>query len=345
MSKNTKYFTFLYHNASNKKIQSCIKHKKIVFETPLHNYFDLLLRTSDKVYILIANIDEKIINGIVKLTKYKHNKLKFKLKTKIEINCDELISWTKFDYCCFGLLRPDGERLPIPEYDAELTLLNGDNEAKLFEKLKGTIKAIYEWRKKQSQVNNDERIAPNTPTTNNHIKVNGTNTNNNYNTNTINTNNIYDNNNNKSAHRSNSHHKNKTNKQNSGLNNNLFMYQMFNCEQMCIAMKQQSEINSGANVNSFLPLSMFNYIKNEQQTISNNSNIVNNVSGNMNRNNNGNYSLETNETNKYITLFDHLLYNEDDNNDIYFDMRDIDKYNELDQKLNKGKKQGTINDY
>ena len=192
MSKNTKYFTFLYHNASNKKIQSCIKHKKFVFETPLHNYFDLLLRTSDKVYILIANIDEKIINGIVKLTKYKHNKLKFKLKTKIEINCDELISWKNFDFCCFGLLDSDGERLLIPEYDADLTLLNGDNEAKLFEKLKGTIKAIYEWRKKQSQINNDERITVNTPNASTHIKVNGTNTNSNYNTNSINFNNVYD---------------------------------------------------------------------------------------------------------------------------------------------------------
>ena len=127
----SKYFSFLYKNKTEKFIKMCLsKGKFIINNSPSYDIYKIL-KSSNKIYILLANIESKIVNGIIKQIEFKNGQMKF------EIN----------NYTFY-----------LPNLDVKVNELYGKDE-ETFETIRDLIKEKY--KKQKINENNNENIKKN----------------------------------------------------------------------------------------------------------------------------------------------------------------------------------------
>lgn len=280
MKKKTKYFTFLYSTNAEKLVQTSLKKNRFIFEPPNNELIYKVTKNANKVYFLVANADKQIINAIIKQTEFKHDSLKFEIKTKNEVTYNELENSIDFNEKGMELFDEKPTSIFISEYSAKLYELN-EKEEDIFEEIRDAMKSIYKVKK--------NNIAVQSP----HNTQMG---------------------------------------MNEGLKNiinNPFLYHMLNYQQMYIAMHKQAPGNNN-NQPPMFPLPMFPYNNNPQNPmqmnqIDNKENMINEKENNQNL---------TNNPNGYI-LYDENLSDLSKDREKFFDLKDVPKYNELYNELQK----------
>ena len=272
MKKKTKYFTFLYTTNAEKLVQTSLKKNRFIFEFPNNELIFKVTKNANKVYFLVANSDKQIINAIIKQTEFKHDTLKFEIKSKNEVTYNELENSIDFNEKGMELFDEKPTSIFLSEYSAKLYELT-EKEEDIFEEIRDAMKSIYKI-KKTIPVQSPENAQMG---------------------------------------------------MNEGLKNiinNPFLYHMLNYQQMYIAMHKQAPGNNQA---PMFPLPMFPYNNNSQ-----NSMQIDNKE-NIEKENNQNL---TNNPNGYL-LYDENLSDLSKDRERFFDLKDVPKYNELYNELQK----------
>ena len=266
MKKKTKYFTFLYTTNAEKLVQTSLKKNRFIFEFPNNELIFTVTKNANKVYFLVANSDEQIINAIIKQTEFKHDTLKFEIKSKNEVTYTELENSIDFNEKGMELFEEKATSIFLSEYSAKLYELT-EREEDIFEEIRDAMKSIYKIKKTTIPVQSPQ---------NSQIGMN------------------------------------------EGLKNiinNPFLYHMLNYQQMYIAMHKQTPNNQAP----MFPLPMFPY---------NNNTVQIEIKENIEKENNQNLN------NGYL-LYDENLSDLSKDRAKFFDIKDVPKYNELYNELQK----------
>lgn len=81
----SKYFSFLYKNKTEKFIKMCLqKGKFLIDNSPNNELFNKICKSSNKVYIMLVNIESKIVNAIIKQIEFKNCQMKFEVKINVK---------------------------------------------------------------------------------------------------------------------------------------------------------------------------------------------------------------------------------------------------------------------
>lgn len=291
MRKKTKYFTLLYKTKTEKLVQTSLKKNRFIFEPPNNEMIFKMIKGVNKIYFLVANSEKQIINGIIKQTEFKHNTLKFEIKTKNEVTFTELENSNDFNEKGMELFEDKADSFFISDYEAILYELT-EKEEEIFEEIRDAMKSIYKNKKK----NNPEYTNP----------------------------------------------QQNLNEGLKNIINNPFLYHMLNYQQMCIAMQKQLGNPSQIPPMFSLPV-LNNYYKNEQNNYSNTSQNKVNTTDSQSEDNNkqgqfqeiNNININTTGNNISLVLFDENLMDPNEKREKYFDLKDVQKYNELDKELHK----------
>ena len=266
MKKKTKYFTFLYTTNAEKLVQTSLKKNRFIFEFPNNELIFKVTKNANKVYFLVANSDKQIINAIIKQTEFKHDTLKFEIKSKNEVTYTELENSIDFNEKGMELFEEKATSIFLSEYSAKLYELT-EREEDIFEEIRDAMKSIYKIKKTTIPVQSPQ---------NSQIGMN------------------------------------------EGLKNiinNPFLYHMLNYQQMYIAMHKQTPNNQAP----MFPLPMFPY---------NNNTVQIDIKENIEKENNQNLN------NGYL-LYDENLSDLSKDRAKFFDIKDVPKYNELYNELQK----------
>lgn len=168
MSKQNKYFSFLYRNKTEKKIQSAIKKCKFNFDSASSEYMNKTLKNYGKVYILIANNENRLVKSIIKVKEFKHNTLKFEKKTRVEVSLTELEDSKEFQPTIISLFEQKENSVFLTQYEGFLSDLSAEEE-ETFELIRTFMKTKYKNQKKQleteSSSENNENLHKSIDTT------------------------------------------------------------------------------------------------------------------------------------------------------------------------------------
>ena len=146
MKKKTKYFTFLYTTNEEKLVQTSLKKNRFIFEFPNNELIFKVTKNANKVYFLVANSDKQIINAIIKQTEFKHDTLKFEIKSKNEVTYTELENSIDFNEKGMELFEEKATSIFLSEYSAKLYELT-EREEDIFEEIRDAMKSIYKIKK------------------------------------------------------------------------------------------------------------------------------------------------------------------------------------------------------
>ena len=154
----SKYFSFLYKNKTEKFIKMCLsKGKFIINNSPSYDIYKIL-KSSNKIYILLANIESKIVNGIIKQIEFKNGQMKFEIKSKCEITFNEINESQEVTENDFSIFEINNYTFYLPNLDVKVNELYGKDE-ETFETIRDLIKEKY--KKQKLNENNNENIKKN----------------------------------------------------------------------------------------------------------------------------------------------------------------------------------------
>lgn len=221
-SKSSKYLILIYNQENTPTIESILKKCKMPLEESVSIIYNKLTKDSSKVYILLYNQTEKIINSFIKQTEFNKGILRFKVKSKLDIKKSDLKNIAGYDESyeeLFDIFYKEEPNLYfknfyIPSINSQLYELISKNFKGYFKGLKKIMKNFYKLRIKEKK--NNEKIGQGR----------------------------LDNKKNESSEAQNINNKNslnineKNNQLSSMLNNNPVLYNMFNYSQLCLAMQK-----------------------------------------------------------------------------------------------------------
>ena len=127
-------------------MQTSLKKNRFIFEFPNNELIFKVTKNANKVYFLVANSDKQIINAIIKQTEFKHDTLKFEIKSKNEVTYTELENSIDFNEKGMELFEEKATSIFLSEYSAKLYELT-EREEDIFEEIRDAMKSIYKIKK------------------------------------------------------------------------------------------------------------------------------------------------------------------------------------------------------
>lgn len=155
----SKYFSFLYKNKTEKFIKMCLqKGKFLIDNSPNNELFNKICKSSNKVYIMLVNIESKIVNAIIKQIEFKNCQMKFEVKSKCEISFNEINESQEVTENDLSIFEINNYTFYLFNLDVEVNELFGKDE-ETFEIIRDLIKEKY--KKQKSNENNYENLKKN----------------------------------------------------------------------------------------------------------------------------------------------------------------------------------------
>lgn len=155
----SKYFSFLYKNKNEKFIKMCLQKGKFMLDSPpINDRFNKMLKSSNKVYIMLVNIETKIVNAIIKQIEFKNCQMKFEIKSKCEISFNEINESQEVTENDLSIFDINNYTFYLHNVDVEVNELFGKDE-ETFEIIRDLIKEKY--KKQKSKENSNENLKKN----------------------------------------------------------------------------------------------------------------------------------------------------------------------------------------